>query len=151
PRQAVVSLDAARLVIDPVLLVALAGELLLHRPWPGPDSRVFDQDFVREGLWPGPRPALDEVQGLARSEHVGLGAEIGHIDHERIAFPPAARVAKPLPDTGRQVRTSVHDDVALPALTLVHIVENRDAARRLHDATKTAAEQAAELGQTAAE
>ena len=46
---------------------------------------------------------------------------------------------------------SVHDDVALPALALVHVVEHRNAARRLHDAAKAAAEHAAELGQPAAQ
>src|SRR5205823_11258760 len=58
---------------------------------------------------------------------------------------------EPLTDVGRQVRTSVHDDVALPALALVHVVEDRDAPRRLHNAAKAAAEQAAELGQPAAQ
>src|SRR5437016_9212579 len=33
---------------------------------------------------------------------------------------------------------SVHDDVALPALALPHVVEDRDAARGLHDPAKTA-------------
>jgi hypothetical protein len=36
------------------------------------------------------------------------------------------------------VWTSVHDDVALPALTLAHVVKNRDAAGRLHDAAEAA-------------
>src|SRR5712671_5645900 len=63
----------------------------------------------------------------------------------------ATRVAEPLPDAGRQVRTSVHDDAALPALALVHVVEDRNATRRLHDAAEAAAEQAAELGQPAAQ
>src|SRR5262249_49512275 len=146
-----VSLDTARLVIDPVLLLALLGEVLLDGPGLSPHGRIFDQDLVGKGLWPGARPALDQVQVLARPEHVGLGTEVGYVDHERIAFPMAARVAKPLTDVGWQVRTSVHDDVALPALALVHVVEDRDAARRLHDAAKAAAEQAAELGQPAAQ
>src|SRR5215470_4312801 len=150
-RQAVVSLDAARLVIDPVLLLALPGELLLHGPGPGPHGRILDQDLIRQSLWPGACPALDQMQILARPEHVGLGTEVGHVDHERIAFPMAAGVAEPLPDAGRQVRTSVHDDIALPALALIHVVEDRDATRRLHNSAKAAAEQAAELGQPAAQ
>src|SRR5262249_11726582 len=149
--QAVVSLGAARLVIDPVLLVALSGELLFHGPWAGPHGRIFDQDLVRKSLWPGARPALDQVQILARPEPVGLGTEVGHVDHERVTFPVPARVAEPLTDAGRQVRTSIHDNVALPALALVHVVEDRDATRRLHNAAKAAAEQAAELGQPAAQ
>src|SRR6266568_1685935 len=101
PWQAVVSLDAARLVVNPVLLVALSSELLLDGPWSGPHGRVVDQDRVRKGLWPGARPALDQVQVLPRPERVGLGTEVGHVDYERIAFPMAARVAEPLTDVGR--------------------------------------------------
>src|SRR5580658_7878812 len=48
PRQAIVSFDAARLVINPVRLVALFGEFLLDRPRPRPHGRVFDRDDVVE-------------------------------------------------------------------------------------------------------
>src|SRR3984893_15052710 len=65
PREAHVSFDAARLVINSVLLVALPGELLLGGPWPRPHGRIFDRDLVREGLWPAARPALNQVQVLA--------------------------------------------------------------------------------------
>src|SRR5215469_9361324 len=41
---------------------------------------------------------------------------------------------------------AIHDDVALPALALTDVIEDRDAAGRLHDAPKT---DAAELGQAA--
>src|SRR5262249_48744632 len=89
--------------------------------------------------WAGPRPALDEVQVLARAAIIGLRAEVRHVDHQRISLPVAARVAKPLADAGRQVRAAVHDDVALPALSLAHGVEDRDAARRLDDPREAAA------------
>src|SRR5215471_14683733 len=59
----------------------------------------------------------------------------------------AARVTEPLADAGRQVGAPVQDNVALPPLTLIEVVEYRDAARRLHDAAETAAEEAAKLGQ----
>src|ERR1700730_715800 len=52
-RQAIVSFDTARPVINSVLLVALLGELLLDGPWPRPDGRIFNRDLVFEGLWPG--------------------------------------------------------------------------------------------------
>src|SRR5580704_3512528 len=58
----------------------------------------------------------------------------------------ATRVAIPLADAGRQVRASVHDDVALPALALANVVEHRDATLRLHDSPE-AAGGAAKLGQ----
>src|SRR6266850_6204127 len=47
------------------------------------------------------------------------------------------------------MRASVHDDVALPALALTNVVEHCDAARRLHDAAKAAAEIGAEFGEPA--
>src|SRR5207245_178482 len=148
-RQAIVPFDAARLVINSVLIVALPGELLLGGPWPRPHGRIFDRDLVREGLWPGARPALNEVHVLARAEEIGLRAEVGHVDHKRVALPVAARIAEPLADTGRQVRAPVHDDVALPALALIQVVEHRDTTRRLDDSPVAAAEQTAEVGQSA--
>ena len=87
---------------------------------------------------PGARPALDQVQVLARALEIGLRTEVRHVDDERVALPVAARVAVPLADVGRQMRASVHDDVALPALALAHVVEDRDAARRLHDPAEAA-------------
>src|SRR5215469_14767230 len=61
----------------------------------------------------------------------------------------AARIAEPLADSDRQVRVSVHDDVALEALALIQVVEDRDAARRLNDSPKAAAEHVADVGQPA--
>src|SRR5260370_24729926 len=78
------------------------------------------------------------MQVLTGALVVGLRTEVRHIDHERVALPAAARVAIPLADVARQVWTSVHDDVALPALTLADVVKNRDAAGRLHDAAEAA-------------
>src|SRR5258708_35093686 len=60
----------------------------------------------------------------------------------------AARVAEPLTDGGRQVGAAVHDNVSLPSLPLTHVVEHRDAARRLHDPAETAGG-AAKLRQSA--
>src|ERR1700693_147237 len=65
PRQAIVSFDAARLGINSIFLVALPGELLPAGPWPCPHGRIFDRYSVFERGWPGPRPALDQVQVLA--------------------------------------------------------------------------------------
>ena len=47
-REAHVSFDAARLVINPILLVALFCELLLGGPWLCPHGRIFDRDDVFE-------------------------------------------------------------------------------------------------------
>src|SRR5689334_20044602 len=45
PGEAKVSFDAARLVVKPVLGVALLGELFLGGPWPRPRSRILDGDL----------------------------------------------------------------------------------------------------------
>src|SRR5262245_13883423 len=86
---------------------------------------------------------------LARAPIVGFHAEVRHVDDERISLPVTARIAIPLPDAGRQMRAPVHDDVALPTLSLAHVIEHRDAAGRLHDATKASAECGSKLGQSA--
>src|SRR5882672_2656978 len=64
-RETVISLVAAGLVIDSVLLLALLGELLLHRPWPRPHRRIFDRDRILKRIWSGADPALDKMQVLA--------------------------------------------------------------------------------------
>src|SRR6516162_4237413 len=46
--ESVVSFDAARLVIDSVLLVVLFRELLFRRPGPRPHGRIFDDHDVFE-------------------------------------------------------------------------------------------------------
>src|SRR5262249_9561706 len=61
-REAVVSLDTTRLGIEPVVRVALSGELLPDGPGPRPHRRIFDRDFVGERRRPGPGPALDRMQ-----------------------------------------------------------------------------------------
>src|SRR5262249_22509794 len=88
------------------------------------------------------------MQVLARTPIIGFRAEVRHVNDERISFPVTARVAIPLPDAGRQMRAPVHDDVALPTLSLAHVIEHRDAARRLHDPTKASAECGSKLGQS---
>src|SRR5207245_9079770 len=121
PRGGIVSFDAARLIINSVLLLALLSELLLDRPRPRPHRRILDRDGVFERARPGPRPAFEQMQVLARALIISLRTEVRHVDHQRIALPMAARVAVPLAEAGRQVRTSVHDDVPLPPFPLTHI------------------------------
>src|SRR5258708_8028390 len=87
------------------------------------------------------------MQILARALNIGLGTEVCHIDDKSVALPMTTRVAEPLADIRRQMRACVHDDVALPALPLTYVVEHRDAAWRLHDASEAPAIGGAELGQ----
>jgi hypothetical protein len=60
----------------------------------------------------GPRPAFDQMKVLAGTKKFSFRAEIRDVDHEGIAIPAATRVAVPLTDTGRQVGTLVHHNVA---------------------------------------
>src|SRR6266853_546363 len=113
-------------------------------------GRAIRRTDVFERGWPGARPALDQMQVLARALIVRLRAEVRHVDNERITLPVTTRVTVPLADIGRQVRTSVHDDVALPPLPLADVVEDRDAARCLHDPAE-AAGRAPKLRQPAGE
>src|SRR5258708_12081740 len=132
-RETTVSLNAARLVIKSVIGVALPGELLLASPRPRPRSRILSGHDVFERRRPGPCPTHHQVQVLPRTLVIGLGTEVRHVDHERIALPAAARVAIPLADVGRQVRAPVHHNASLPSLALTHVVGNRHAPRPLHD------------------
>src|SRR6266446_10584472 len=75
PRKGIVSLVAARLVIDSVRLLALPDELLRDRPWLRPHGRIVNRDHVFEGSRPDPRPALDQMQVLARALKIRLRAE----------------------------------------------------------------------------
>src|SRR5690348_18226107 len=56
--QSIISFDATRLVINPVFLIALLGELLLDGPRTSPHGRVFDGDLVFQRLGSGARPTL---------------------------------------------------------------------------------------------
>src|SRR5258708_1255381 len=144
--QAKVSLDAARLGVNSVFLIDLPGELLLGSPRPCPHRWVFDSNLICERTRPRPRPTLDQVQAFTRPLEVGLRAEVRHVDDEGVAPQVATRVAVPLANARRKMGTIVKHNVALPSLALTNVVEDRDAARGLHDATKTA-DTAAEFGQ----
>src|SRR5262249_55278930 len=65
-------------------------------------------------------------------------------DHRGLALPMARGMAVPLADIGRQMRATVHDDVALPSLSLTDVVVDGNAACRLDNAPKRVA---AKLGQ----
>src|SRR5258708_19674974 len=66
PWQAIVSFDAARLIINSVLLVALLIELLLDSPRLYPHGRVLDGDLVFECVGPAPPPPPAQLHIPAR-------------------------------------------------------------------------------------
>src|SRR5262249_32458268 len=124
PRMAIVSFDAARLVVEPVVLLALSREILFDGPGPGPHRRILDRHDVFQADRTGAPPALHQVKIFARALIVGLRTEVGDVNDEGVALPTPARIAVPLADTGRQMRPPIHDDVALPALTLPDVVKD---------------------------
>ena len=78
----VVALVTPGLLVDPVRLVALLAVLLLDGPRFSPRGRVFDGDRVLDRVRVHACPSFDQVQVLLGALEVGLGTEIGHIDHE---------------------------------------------------------------------
>jgi hypothetical protein len=82
---------------------------------------------------PGPRPALDEMEILARALKILLLRKVRDVDDEGIALPARAGIAISLANVGGQMGTSVHDDVPLPPLSLTYVVEHRDSAGCLDD------------------
>src|SRR5262249_60802208 len=109
----IVSLVAARLVIDSVRLFALPDELLRDRPGLRPHGRIVNRDHVLEGIRPGPRPALNQMQVVARALKIRLRAEVRDIDDEGVALPVPTRIAIPLAGAGRQMGAPVPHDVWL--------------------------------------
>src|SRR5687768_4163182 len=108
------------------------------RPWSGPHRRILDPDRVLERVRVKARPPFDEVQVLVGTLEVGLWREIRHVDDQRLALPPAARIPPPLADVRRKMRSVGDRDEAIPPLSLPRVVENRELSAGLHDATETA-------------
>jgi hypothetical protein len=71
-RKAIISFNAARLVVNPILSVALSGVFLLSRPRPHPHGRVFDGDDIFELRRPGQITASTFYPEIA-SSRVGRG------------------------------------------------------------------------------
>src|SRR5262249_29504016 len=97
----IVSLVAARLVVDSVRLLALSDELLRDRPWLRPHGPILDGDHVFEGVRPDSRPALDQMQILPRALKIRLRTEVRYVDDEAAALQMPTRIAIPLADAGR--------------------------------------------------
>src|SRR2546423_14039417 len=109
---------ASRLVVDPVRLIALPGIFLLDGPWFRPRGCIFYCDGVLERVWARACPAFDQMAVLAGCHEVRLGAEIGHIDHQRFALPLAPRIATAPPGRARVLRRGASGDKALSPLAL---------------------------------
>src|SRR6266704_369761 len=102
-RQSVISLVTGELkyrAIDP-------DHGKLGFPWSCPCCRIFDREFVEDGVLIDACEAFDHMQVFTGSSEVSLIGEIRCVDDQRIALPAAARVAHQLADVWPQVRTPV--------------------------------------------
>src|SRR5438093_8670536 len=90
-RQRVIPFVTRRLV-DLIGLLVQFRQRQLDRPRACEGGRILDGDAVRQQIGPGPGVPLGQMQVFARSLEIGLVREIRHLDDERVALPPAARV-----------------------------------------------------------
>src|SRR5216684_6511881 len=115
------------------ILLLVTIEEHAHLPWSREHLRILDQRFVSQVVRSSWRVAFNHVQGvtveISGPVEPGPVVEIGHIDHQRISFPTAARVPQPPIEAGARMR-SVHEDIANRMRMLV---ENRDLLGSLRD------------------
>ena len=109
---------------------------LLAGPGPYPRLRILDRELIPERLRVDAREALDDVQVLARASEAGLVGEVGRVDDQRVALPPADGVAEPFPDRLRQV-LAVHPD---DARVVHHLGEDQHGILGLHDLVQVVVE-----------
>ena len=112
--------------INPIRLVVLLLQVERHRPRLRPHRGILDRGRVLERLRVEARPPFHEVEILVRPLEIRLGREVRHIDNQRVALPATARVPPPETDAGGKMRRRGDRDDPLPALSLTHVVENRD-------------------------
>ena len=95
-----------------------------------PSVRVLHREVVQQGVLVDAREPLYHLQ-IARSADVGgRVVEVGGLDDQRVAVPPADGVAGPTAHVVRRVfAVDAHD-----AGVVNHFRENHHMARRLHDA-----------------
>src|SRR5712671_5414604 len=72
-----------------------------------PCCRIFNREFVEDGVLADACEAFDHMQVFTGSSEVSLIGEIRCVDNQRIALPAATRVAHQLADVWPQVRTPV--------------------------------------------
>ena len=112
-----------------------------QRPRPREGFRVLDPRLVVDPVGRRSREALDDLQRRALRDpfhparrRAGRNpvpvAEVGGLDHQRVAFPAAARVALQQAHRRRQRRTAIQRD---DPRVVDHLGVNHDVAGRLDD------------------
>src|ERR1051326_1460063 len=90
PRQAVIPLVAARLIINSVRRIALLLQLLLDGPWSRPRRRVVQGDHILDGIRVETRPSFHQMQIFVRSLKIEFRREVRDVYDERVALPMAS-------------------------------------------------------------
>src|SRR6516164_11761969 len=96
-----------RLVTRVLVKLALnLGDRHFSGPRLGPHPRILHRELVEDRLVIDAGEPFDDVQVLGSLEGIQIG-EIGGIDHQRVPFPMAHRIAHPLTDSTGRVPASV--------------------------------------------
>src|SRR5215831_2562338 len=66
-----------------------------HGERPRPYARIIDDELVHERVGVSAGEFLDEVQVRAGVRETRLALEVDRVDHQRVAFPVAPRIAPP--------------------------------------------------------
>ena len=101
-----------------------------RRPRLVPRRRILDRELVVDHVVGHAREALGHLHVLARAAERVLAVEVRRLDHQRVAFPAAARESDPLPHALRRLRPAVERD---DAHVVNHLGQDHHVARRLHD------------------
>src|SRR6185436_13509399 len=117
---------------------SLAG--CLERHFSGPRSpprvRIVHGEPVLNRVLIRPPETLHDVKIFRRSPEVGLGREVCRVDDEGVTFPPADRVAQPVPDGRRWMLPVDADDSRI----VDQLGKDHHVLRRLHDLIEVLAE-----------
>ena len=111
------------------------GQLTL--PGPRVGCRIVDLELVEQRVRLEQTEALSEAQvAIPREVAAGIAVvavavgKVRGLDHERVAFPAADRIAQPLPDRGWEVRPTVEVD---DARVVDHLGVDDEGVRRLNE------------------
>ena len=105
--------DAVHHVVIPFVareLIELVPGLLQanrRRPRLRPRRRVVDRNLVIDPVRADTREPFNQVQVFGGSQEAALGGKIGGVDDQRLPLPAAPRIAVPLTNARRKMRTPV--------------------------------------------
>ena len=100
-----------------------------HRgPGGGEVGRILDRELVHHRIGIDAAEALYDVRVFRRAAKAGLRDEVVRLDHQRLGFPVAAGLTRPLPQAEARCVVDRNDPRVVH-----HLVQNDDVTRRLQD------------------